>query len=140
MEKKTKILCIDYGSKWSGLSISDTDKKLAMGLTCINTDKLINSLKDIIKIENIYLIVLGYPINLNNKHQKITKQVLEFKTQILKKYPKIIVDLIDERYTSQLAKYYLYKFKYRKTNFKSQLNVMSSILILQSYLKVLKKK
>ncbi|MDH3005070.1 MAG: Holliday junction resolvase RuvX [Candidatus Shikimatogenerans sp. JK-2022] len=82
MIKYSKILCIDYGSKRCGVSITDNQKVLALGLACIKTKNLINFLNIIIKKENIYLIVLGYPIKLNNKYQNITNKVLNFKKKL----------------------------------------------------------
>ncbi|MDH3005032.1 MAG: Holliday junction resolvase RuvX, partial [Candidatus Shikimatogenerans sp. JK-2022] len=128
MIKYSKILCIDYGSKRCGVSITDNQKVLALGLACIKTKNLINFLNIIIKKENIYLIVLGYPIKLNNKYQNITNKVLNFKKKLLKLYPKIIIDYIDERYTSKLARYYLYKIKTKKKYIKTQEHIMSAIL------------
>lgn len=139
MKKKSKVLGIDYGSKRSGISITNDNKTLALALTCIDTNYLIDYIDNIIKKENIDTIVLGYPITLNNKNQKITNKVLNFKNYIKEKYKNIIVELIDERYSTKLAKYYFYKIKFNKDSIKTQLNIMSSILILQSYLNKIKK-
>ncbi|WGH25663.1 MAG: Holliday junction resolvase RuvX [Candidatus Shikimatogenerans bostrichidophilus] len=132
---KKKILCIDYGYKRSGISITDSTNKIALGLCCIKSNNLLNFLKKIIIKENIYIIVLGEPKTLNNKNQDITIKIYEIKNKILNMFPKIRVELVDERFTSKLAEYWLYFMNIKKKNKKNKINIISSILILQSFLK-----
>ncbi|WGH24749.1 MAG: Holliday junction resolvase RuvX [Candidatus Shikimatogenerans bostrichidophilus] len=133
---KNKLLGIDYGKKRCGISITDNFKKLAIGLICINTNNLINFLKVIIVKENINIIVLGLPKKKNNKDQFITKEIRSLKNKILNIFPKLIIDFVDERYTSNISKYYLNEIKFPKNKIKEETNIMSAILILQSYLKI----
>ncbi|MDH3004471.1 MAG: Holliday junction resolvase RuvX [Candidatus Shikimatogenerans sp. JK-2022] len=133
MIKKKKILSIDYGIKRCGLSITNNNNNLAIGLYCIKTKKIFNFLEIIIKKENIYIIVLGYTTNNNNK---INKDIFNFKKKLLILYPNLIIDLINERYTSKIAKYYLMNISKSKKYLKKQINILSSTLILQSYLKI----
>ncbi|WGH24934.1 MAG: Holliday junction resolvase RuvX [Candidatus Shikimatogenerans bostrichidophilus] len=132
---KKRILSIDYGLKKSGISITDYFKHYAIAHSCIKTKNLLKNLKEIINKEKIDVIVLGLPKKLNNKNQLLTNKVYKLQQILLKKYPKLIVDLIDERYTSKLALYYLNLIKYPKSKIKDQIHIMSAILILQSYLK-----
>lgn len=131
---KKKILCIDYGNKKSGISITDSTNKIALGLCCINSNNLINFLKKIIKKENIYKIILGLPLTLNNKNQFITYEIYKLKKIILNIFTKIKIELVDERFTSKLAEYWLFFMKTKKKNKKNKINIISSILILQSFL------
>ncbi|MDH3004354.1 MAG: Holliday junction resolvase RuvX [Candidatus Shikimatogenerans sp. JK-2022] len=138
--KIKKILSIDYGIKRCGLSITNNSNDLAIGLSCVKTNEIFNYLDLIIKKENVHIIVLGYPKKLNNKNQYITNMVLKFKKLIIKLYPNLIIDLIDERYTSKIAKLYLNSISMSKKYLKEKINILSSTLILQSYLKINKKK
>lgn len=48
-------------------------------------------------------MVVGYPRNLKNELAVITKEIDVFIARFSEKYPKIKVELIDERFTSKLA-------------------------------------
>ncbi|MDH3004705.1 MAG: Holliday junction resolvase RuvX [Candidatus Shikimatogenerans sp. JK-2022] len=134
-----KIISIDYGLKLSGISITNNENSLALGLKCLKTDKIFFFLKNIIKKEYIKIIVIGFPIKLNNKYQNITKKVLSFKKKLLILFPEILVELIDERYTSKIANTYIKNMNFKKKK-KEKKNIISSILILQTYLNLKKKK
>ncbi|WGH24566.1 MAG: Holliday junction resolvase RuvX [Candidatus Shikimatogenerans bostrichidophilus] len=133
---KNKLLGIDYGSKRCGISITDNNQKVALGLACIKTENLINYLINIINKENINIIVLGLPKKNNNKDLFITKVIRNLKNVLLNIFPKLIIDFIDERYTSNISRYYLNLIKYPKNKIKEETNIMSAIIILQNYLKI----
>ncbi|MDH3004665.1 MAG: Holliday junction resolvase RuvX [Candidatus Shikimatogenerans sp. JK-2022] len=138
MLNNNRVLGIDYGLIRSGISITDPNQNYAIGLSCIKTKKIINYLKKIIKEQKITIIVIGLPKKMNNKNQRLTYKVFIFKKKILKIFPNLIIDFIDERYTSKISRYYLNIIKYPKSKIKDEVNIMSAILILQSYLKIKK--
>ncbi|WGH27057.1 MAG: Holliday junction resolvase RuvX [Candidatus Shikimatogenerans bostrichidophilus] len=131
---KKKIICIDYGIKYSGLSITNGINNIAFGLCNIQTNKLLNYLKKKIIKNNISIIIIGLPKKLNNKNQITTINVYKLKNNLYNLFPNIKINLIDERFTTKLSKYYLNKMNIKKKNIKEKINIMSSILILQSYL------
>ena len=62
----TKYLGIDFGKKRTGLSISDHDKVVSFPLQTIDTNNLLDFLKELSTKENIEKIIIGKPLKLNN--------------------------------------------------------------------------
>ncbi|AWU39412.1 Holliday junction resolvase-like protein [Blattabacterium punctulatus CPU2] len=131
-----KILGIDYGKIITGLSISDTSQVFSFGLKSIPTKKLMDFLDIFIVTEQIEKIVIGLPKTLKNKNFLIEKYIQKFIFKFHRKYPKILIDRLDERFTSKIAFYTMIELgiKKKKRRKKNILNQISSTLILQSYL------
>ncbi|WP_238785658.1 RuvX/YqgF family protein [Blattabacterium cuenoti] len=99
-----KILGLDYGKIVSGLSITDENKIFAFGLDYVLTKNLIYILKSIIICEKIDELVVGMPIDLNNKIEIfLEKRIQKFLKLFYKLYPKIQVKRVDERFTSKIS-------------------------------------
>ncbi|WP_185869759.1 Holliday junction resolvase RuvX [Blattabacterium cuenoti] len=131
-----KILGIDYGKVITGLSITDTKQIFAFGLNALPTKKLMIFLESFFYHEHIEKIVIGLPKKLNNKKEFLEKNIQKFIKKIRIKYPKIIIERIDERFTSKIAFQAMIKLglKKKKRKKKEILNQISATLILQSYL------
>ncbi|AEU09475.1 Holliday junction resolvase RuvX [Blattabacterium sp. (Cryptocercus punctulatus) str. Cpu] len=134
-----KILGIDYGKRITGLSISDISQVFSFGLKSIPTKKLMDFLDIFIVTEKIEKIVIGLPKTLKNKNFLIEKYIQKFIFKFHKKYPKILIDRLDERFTSKIAFYTMIELGIKKKK-KNILNKISATLILQSYLSKKKKK
>ena len=99
------ILGIDYGGKYVGLAMADSDLKIAMPDQVIEyKDKifLFSKLKEIIKKQEISNIVVGQPVGLKGEDTLQTKIINQFIND-LKKEIKISVIGFDERLTSKMA-------------------------------------
>ncbi|AWU39963.1 Holliday junction resolvase RuvX [Blattabacterium punctulatus] len=131
-----KILGIDYGKMITGLSISDTSQVFSFGLKSIPTNKLMDFLDIFIVTEQIEKIVIGLPKTLKNKNFLIEKYIQKFIFKFHRKYPKILIDRLDERFTSKISFYTMIELgiKKKKRRKKNILNQISATLILQSYL------
>ncbi|WP_185857472.1 Holliday junction resolvase RuvX [Blattabacterium cuenoti] len=132
-----KILGIDYGKIITGLSITDEKKIFAFGLNAILTKNLMNFLENFLFCEKIEKIVVGLPKKLNNKKEiLIETEIQKFLNKFRVKYPKIIIERLDERFTSKMAFYTMIKLglKKKKRRKKTILNQISATIILQSYL------
>ena len=103
-EEKNRILGIDFGTVRIGIAITDPLRMFAYPLTTLNNDsKLWSKLKEIKREYNIEEIVLGYPLKENGEISSSTIAVEKFKNQLENKL-KVVVHLIDERYSSEIAK------------------------------------
>lgn len=99
------ILGIDYGEKYVGLAMADSDLKIAMPDQVIeNKDKsfLFSKLKQIIKEQEIKKIVVGQPVGLKGEDTLQTKIINQF-IDNLRKEIKILVISFDERLTTKMA-------------------------------------
>ena len=119
-----KILAIDYGKRWIGLAISDDGRRLAFTYkTLINDKKLFSALNEIIKKEEIYKIVIGFPLN---KQMKTTQQTVETENwarELIKKV-ELPIDFENEIFTSKSAE---------KQGAKNQ-HAAAAVIFLQDYL------
>lgn len=135
----SKIIAIDYGSKRVGVAITDSLRMIAFGLSTILTEEVFIFLDTLIKKESISEIVVGLPKNLDNSQNEITDAVSAFINKLNQKYPDIVINSIDERFTSKMAKKTILDSgvnKKRRRN-KSLVDKISATIILQSYLQKL---
>ena len=140
-EELKRILAIDFGEKRIGLALSDPLMTFAYSFkTILNNEKFWAELRFIIKDKNIIKIILGLPLKENGEHSGITKKVIEFKEQLIKKFA-IEVILQDERYTSQIAQQNILQSvtKKSKRRDKGLIDSNSAAIILQDYLNEIKK-
>ncbi|WP_185858106.1 Holliday junction resolvase RuvX [Blattabacterium cuenoti] len=139
----SKILGIDYGKTITGLSISDEKKIFAFGLGAVPTKNLMKFFKNFFLHEEIEKIVVGLPIKLNNQKEILIEiEIQKFIRKFHIKYPKIIVERLDERFTSKIAFDTMIKLglKQKKRRKKVILNQISATIILQSYITKKEKK
>lgn len=131
-----RILAIDYGTKRSGLAITDEMQIIASGLTTVVTNDLITFLKDYISKENVEKIVVGEPKQMDNTASESEVYIQKFLKQLGKAIPNIPVVRVDERFTSKMAFQTMIdsglKKKQRKN--KALVDEISATLILQSYM------
>ena len=131
-----KCLGIDFGLKRTGLSISDDFNKIAFPLKTVKSDSIINEIQDINKNDTIEKIIIGKPYDLKGNLSLIETNILSLIELLNTKFPNILVDRIDERFTSKIAKQTILKsgMGKRKRRNKDNIDKVSATLILQSYL------
>lgn len=98
-----KALGIDYGEKRIGLAVSDESFTLARELDILSPVEFWKQILTIIENHQISQIVLGLPLNMSGEETEMTKKIINFKSQILKK-TKLPVEIIDERLSSEMTK------------------------------------
>jgi putative Holliday junction resolvase len=132
----TKYIGIDYGIKRTGVSISDYNKVISFPLDTIATSKLIIYLEDLIKNENIEKVIIGKPLNLNNQLHELENDIVEFIESLQSVFPKIVIERVDERYTSKISSFIIRQSGVNKKSRmnKSIIDKISASLILESYL------
>jgi putative Holliday junction resolvase len=131
-----RILAIDYGTKRTGLAITDEMQIIASGLTTVNTKDLLIFLKDYIASENVEKLVVGLPKQMDNTASESEIYIQKFLKQLAKAIPNIPVERIDERFTSKMAFQTMIDSglnKKQRQN-KALIDEISATLILQSYL------
>ena len=99
IDKKSRLLGIDLGSKRIGLSICDDKRMIATPFKTIEKDdfdKFIKELEKIIKENDIDGIIVGNPINMDGSSGPSSQSVKDVCNNILKKID-IPLCLWDER-------------------------------------------
>jgi len=132
----TKILAIDYGTKRTGLAITDNSQIFSFPLDTVDTENLINYLKILFSKENISHIVIGKALHADKTPSKLETYIKKLIIKIKKEFPNLIIDRHDERYTSKMAYDIILSAgtKKKKRQNKSLVDKVSASLILQSYI------
>ncbi len=99
IDKKSRLLGIDIGSKRIGISISDDKRLIATPLKTLQPSsfsELINEIKKLINEYNIQGLIIGDPLNMDGSRGKSSQSVND-KSNIIYKEVKIPFVLWDER-------------------------------------------
>ncbi len=131
-----RVISIDYGQKRVGVAVTDPLKMFATGLKTVAAKDIFDFLKEYIQKEDVECIVVGYPKQLNNQPSESIRFVNPFIKKLVKTYPNIKVELIDERFTSKMAFQAMIDggVKKKKRQDKALIDTVSATIILQSYL------
>jgi len=131
-----RILAIDYGLKRCGIAVTDDLQIIASGLTTINTKKVINFLNDYFSREDVELLLVGEPKQMNSTHSETETLIALFLKKVNKKFPNLPVKRVDERFTSKMAFQTMIDsgLKKKQRQNKALIDEISATLILQSYL------
>jgi putative Holliday junction resolvase len=132
-------MSVDYGLKQIGIAITDILQITASPYGTIKSLSLKkNALKilDIAKNNDISIIVLGLPINMNGEEGEMAKTVRRFIEEI-KSISDIEVATIDERLTTAQAERMLVdEFDISRKKRKKLKDKIAAALILQRYLDI----
>jgi putative holliday junction resolvase len=131
-----RILAFDYGKKRIGLAVTDQMQIIASPLTTISPSEIESFLLDYLKKEIVDELVIGYPVQMNNKPSDSVKYIDPFLKRLGKLFPDKPLHLVDERFTSKIALQTIIEGGVKKKNRrdKSLADKISASLILQSYL------
>ena len=135
-----RFLAIDYGTKRTGIAVSDTLRIIANGLTTVPTHTLLDYLKIYLEKEDVERIIVGLPKQMNNEFSENMKHIRPFVKKLQNLYPDIPVELYDERFTSVLAQKTIIEagLKKKDRQNKSLVDEVSAVIILQSYMESLR--
>lgn len=131
-----RILAIDYGSKRTGLAVTDPLQIIANRLETVPTNKLFEYLTDYLQQEEVERIVVGEPLYPDGAPAQLMPQVIGFVRKLRKLFPELPVVFQDERYTSETAKEVIRQSgaKRKKRQDKGLVDQVAAVLILQDYL------
>ena len=131
-----RILALDYGTRRTGIAITDPFQLIASGLTTVPTDDLWDFLEQYLREEDVERIVVGEPRQMDNTPSEVEGAISTFLKELSKRYPKLPVSRQDERFTSKMALRTMVEggMKKKKRRQKETLDQISATLILQSYL------
>ncbi len=131
-----RILAIDYGLKRTGLAVTDPFQIIATGLTTVDSKELINYLKKYFMQEQVELIIIGEPKNLDDTDTHATPLVANCIKQLQKNFPNLPVQTVDERYTSKMAKDAMLEMGMKKNQRRNKALVdeIAATIMLQEYM------
>lgn len=135
-----RLIAIDFGTKKSGIAISDPLKIIAQPLKTIFYDKLnfsyiANEIKSIINEYNpIEKIILGITKNIDNSISNIGKIIFQFYQFLQKEIPNIPIILFDEKYTTKKSKEVMTMMKLSIKQKKEKKDAIAAQKILEDYM------
>ena len=134
--KKGKILGIDTGKKYIGLSLSDYEKKVAVAHKTIFRKKFkedIEILKTSVDEHDVVSFVIGLPLNKDGSKGPRSQSAITFAID-LSKYFNLPVYFWDERFSSIGIEKEMLRSGIKRKNIKKYLDVSAATWILQSAL------
>ncbi len=131
-----RIIALDYGSKRTGIAVTDPTKTIATALETVSTHQLIDYLQKYFQKEEVESIVVGDPRRLNNEASTTTHLTNQFVNRLKKIFPNIPIYRYDERFTSIMASRSLIESGQSRTvrRDKSIIDQVSATIILQNYI------
>jgi putative Holliday junction resolvase len=131
-----QLLAIDYGTKRSGIAVTDDFQIIASGLTTVDTTALIPFLKDYVQHHKVDTFIIGLPKQMDNTASQSEVYIQKFIGQLQKELPDVPIQRTDERFTSKMAFQTMLDSGLRKKQRKNKALVdeISATLILQSYM------
>ena len=99
LASNARLIGLDLGTKRIGIAICDDKRKIASPYKTIeykNMDYLVNELKNIIKDNNIFAVIIGNPINMDGSFGK-SAQSINDKAKVIEKELDLIIAMWDER-------------------------------------------
>ena len=133
---KARIMALDYGTKRTGIAVTDELQLIASGLTTVNTKELLPFLEHYFQSENVGLILVGEPKQKDGSPSQSETHIQAFLKKFEEKFPKKNIKRIDERFTSKMAFQTMIDsgLKKKQRQNKALVDEISATIILQSYL------
>lgn len=137
----SRILAVDFGLKRVGIAVTDNLQIIATALTTVEAKDSISFLKNYLSKEEVECIVIGKPVDLQNKINPLEINIQSFIVDLKREFPAIKIDRMDERFTSKMAQQTIFDsgIKKMERRNKTLTDKVSAVIILQSYLEQTKK-
>ena len=134
-----RILARDYGTRRTGIAVSDPLRIIAGALTTVETKGLEKFIADYVAANDVDTIVLGKPVQMNGAPSDTWRFVEPLAARLRKAYPDKEVTFWDERFTSVMAHRTMLESGIGKMarRDKALVDRISATIILQSYMEQL---
>ena len=123
-----RFLGIDYGSKKTGIALSDETETIAIPHSVVQNKDLDSAVGALIEQVGIKGVILGMSLNYKGEENPIMKEIHQFKERLEERY-KLPIHLEPEMLTSYEA---------RRNTQEDRVDAAAAALILQSYLDKIK--
>jgi putative Holliday junction resolvase len=131
-----RIIAIDWGTKRTGVAVTDPLRIIANGLETVPTHEFMSWLAQYLAATDVDIIVVGRPTRLDGTPSETLAHIEPLVKKLRAEYPDKQVVMHDERFTSHLAQQAIRDGgvpKMARRN-KALVDKVSATIILQSYL------
>jgi len=137
-----RIMAIDFGQKRVGVAVTDENRIIATALETVHAKDIFIFLEKYLKNEKVDCIVIGEPRKMNNQLSDAVRFIDPFVRKLKKVFTEISIERFDERFTSKIAMQTIAMSGLKKKDRHNKANVdkISAVLILQSYMDYLLRK
>ncbi|QJD77861.1 Holliday junction resolvase RuvX [Spirosoma rhododendri] len=131
-----RLLAIDFGTKRTGIAVTDPLQLIASALETVPSHQLLAYLKAYVEREPVEAFIVGLPKRLDGTDTDNTPRVRRFVELLQKTLPAIPVHWHDERFTSVMALQAMIASGSTKKDRRDKGNIdkVSAAIILQSYM------
>lgn len=131
-----RLLTIDYGTRRTGIAVSDPLQIIAGALATVPTAELAEFLRRYVSENDVEKIVIGKPTQMNGAPSETFRHIKPLADRLRVEFPSIEVVLWDERFTSVLAHRAMLDggLKKQDRRDKALVDRISAAIILQSYM------
>ncbi|HEY4654578.1 MAG TPA: Holliday junction resolvase RuvX [Cyclobacteriaceae bacterium] len=131
-----RLLGIDFGLRRTGIAVTDPLQIISTPLETIETSRLIQFLQAYVNKEPVDAFVVGMPKTMANEESSVAPYVKKFVGELARYFPGRPVHLVDERFTSAIARRALIDggMKKKQRRDKANLDKISAAIILQGFL------
>jgi putative Holliday junction resolvase len=132
-----RILALDYGTKRTGVAVTDELQLIASGLTTVDTPKLLAFLKTYFSEEDVGLVLVGEPRQKDGTHSGVETEIAKFLVKFTETFPKIPLQRVDERFTSKMSFQTMIDsgLKKKQRRNKALIDEISATILLQDFLR-----
>lgn len=136
----SRILAIDYGTKRTGIAISDPLRIIAGAGETVRTHQLMEYLEKYFTDNSVTTLVVGMPTQMDGTPSEVYPHIKGFVRNIQRKFPDLEIVWYDERFTSLLAQRAMIAggVKKKQRQDKALVDRISAAIILQDYLDSIK--
>lgn len=131
-----RILGIDYGRRRTGVAVTDPLQIVAGAIGTLPTHTVLQFIKDYVAKEEVELIVVGQPTQLNGQPSESMRYITPFVNTLRKQLPEVPVVMYDERFTSTIAHQAMIDGGMKKSDRrdKGRVDSIAATIILNDYL------
>ncbi len=129
-------MAIDYGTRRTGIAVTDPLRIVAGALETVPTHELHRWLEGYLAAEKVDIIVVGHPTRMDGSPSETMAQIAPLVRKLRAEHPEQQVVMHDERFTSRLAQRAIIEGGVRKMarRDKAIADRVSATIILQDYL------
>lgn len=132
-----RILALDYGTKRTGIAVTDELQIIASGLTTVSTVDLLPFLKNYFSSEKVDCVLVGEPKQKDGTPSQVEGAIQKFLISFSETFPELMVKRVDERFTSKMAFQTMIDsgLKKKQRQNKALVDEISATIILQDFLR-----
>ncbi len=135
-----RIIGLDFGSRTTGIAMSDPGETLASPVETVfreeeeNLKQTVRRIRQLAEENDVHKIVLGLPKNMNNTLGERAEKTLAFKRRLERDLYRVEILLWDERLSTRMAEKPLLERGLDRHQRKRVVDQIAAVYILQGYL------